>query len=191
MLENQTLVNRYLRYYQRGGSAPDVGVFKGMRRWDVHGPFHGQTGGGPDKVGSGPAKGIMRAVAPLLAHGVSKFLIDTATDFSKGDDLGDAAKNAIVPAILNAVSAGGYAQAGKGRRRRGAKRQQRGRGGKAKSTRKRSSNKHKRVLRKPVSALDFVGMGIKTSARKPKKSKKAKKARKTKLAKHSLSSVNF
>ena len=172
---NESLVNAYLRHFSRGqrggGDSSDIEVFKGMRRWDQSGGgLLLQQGYGPDKVGASGATGIIRAVAPLVAHGVSKFLIDTATDYSKGDNLADAAKKAVLPAILNAVSSGGLAQAGKGRRST-----QRGRGAWR--------------IGQPKRVYDpkFAGMGIKakTSKRKPRK------PRKTIRATHVLPGANF
>jgi hypothetical protein len=163
MVINDALVNRYIRYYQdglqHGGSRDGVtNVFRGAKRWE---PF--QYGSGPDGLG-GTVRGVMRTMAPVLARGVSKFLLDTAVDYSKGDSLTDAAKKAILPALMNAV------QGGSGRRKKRSKRS--------------SSKKHTER-----SQTFMFGKGIKAGKRKSrsktKKTKTTKKQRKTKTAKRS------
>lgn len=119
-MASDTLTQKYLRaltHHQRGGSV-DI-VFRGARRWG------GEPG--PDKFG-GSAKDMFRTVAPYIARGASKFLLDTASSFAKGADLKDALKGAVLPALMGAFSEpaasassaakGKPAQAGKGRLRR-------------------------------------------------------------------------
>ncbi len=112
------LTQKYLRalmHRQHGGSV-DI-VFRGARRWG------GELG--PDKFG-GSAKDMFRTVAPYIARGASKFLLDSASSYAKGADLKEALKGAIVPALLGAFSdpaalstaKGKPAQAGKGRLRK-------------------------------------------------------------------------
>ena len=102
------LTQKYLRvltHRQHGGSV-DV-VFRGARRWN------GMTQS--DKFG-GFAKDMFRTVAPFIARGASKFLMDSASSFAKGAELKDALKGAVLPALVGAFS--NSSQAGKGRLRR-------------------------------------------------------------------------
>jgi hypothetical protein len=109
-MHTQTEVNKYLQYYQhrqRGGS--EVAVYRGLRRWDQQG------GAGPDALGT------FKAFAPMLAQGLSSFLVNTASGWSKGKSIGSAAKSAIIPALASAAKSftqGGQGRATKSRKRR-------------------------------------------------------------------------
>lgn len=120
-MTSDTLTQKYLRaltHHQHGGTVNVV--FRGARRWGVE--------AGPDKFG-GSAKDMFRTVAPYIARGASKFLLDTASSFAKGADLKDALKGAVLPALVGAFSDSATAststaakgkptQAGKGRLRK-------------------------------------------------------------------------
>lgn len=182
-MTNGSLVNKYLAllvHRQRGGSI-DV-VFRGARRWDSL-----PEGGAPDKFG-GSFKDIARKVAPFLARGVSKFLLNTAGSFSRGDDLKDAAVGAIGPALLSAI--------GGEKKKKTKELPQDGQDGQGKlrkllhrlkssgmSTRAKRSKKGKKKSKRSKQS----GQGIKAA----KKTRKPKKARTVKKAKRSAKTVNF
>ena len=175
-MTSDALTQKYLRaltHRQHGGSV-DI-VFRGARRW-------GGTSG-PDKFG-GSAKDMFRTVAPYIARGASKFLLDTASSFSKGADLKDAMKGAVLPALVGAFNGsttseakGKSAQAGKGKLRRLL-------GIKAGETtaKTRKVSKRKRKTRKS------------DKTRKPRKTRKTRKTRKVKQARRrkvSAEALNF
>jgi len=160
------LTQKYLRvltHRQHGGSV-DV-VFRGARRWDGEGR--------PDKFG-GSAKDMFRTVAPYIARGASKFLMDSASSFAKGAELKDALKDAVLPALVGAFS--DSSQAGKGRLRRliGIK-------AAAKTAKSRKTRKTKKSERT-------------CKSRKTRKTSKKRKTRKVKHARRrkvSAESLNF
>lgn len=162
-MTSDALTQKYLRaltHRQHGGSV-DI-VFRGARRW-------GGTSG-PDKFG-GSAKDMFRTVAPYIARGASKFLLDTASSFSKGADLKDAMKGAVLPALVGAFN--GSAQAGKGKLRRLI-------GIKAGETTAKTRKVSKRKTRKS----DKPRKARKTSkTRKTRKTGKTRKTRKTRKVK--------
>lgn len=153
-------------------------VFKGTRRWD----FVPRTGT-PDKIG-GSAKDILRTIAPYIARGASKFLLNTAGSFADGADLGDAAKGAILPALMGAFRRDKTEQGGKGRaRKRHLVRSDDDHGPRRKRAKKRSKKRSKRVMRDGM-----FGEGIKAAR---KKRKAPKKTRKAKRGKRRAPTVNF
>jgi hypothetical protein len=169
------LTQKYLRaltHRQHGGSV-DI-VFRGARRWS------GETR--PDKFG-GSAKDMFRTVAPYIARGASKFLLDSASSFAKGAELKDALKGAVLPALVGAFSDSAEsgakrkpAQAGKGRLRRllGIKAD-------AKSTKPRKTRKTRKTKKSERTCKS-------RKTRKPRKARKVKQARRHKV---SVESLNF
>jgi hypothetical protein len=177
-MTGDALAQKYLRaltHRQHGGSV-DI-VFRGARRWG------GETR--PDKFG-GSAKDMFRTVAPFIARGASKFLLDSASSFAKGAELKDALKGAVLPALVGAFSDSSEsgatrksAQAGKGRLRRllGIK-------ASAKSTKRRKTRKTRKTKKS-----EKTGKCRKTrKTRKPHKARKVKQARRRKA---SFESLNF
>lgn len=178
------LTQKYLRaltHKQHGGSV-DM-VFRGARRWG------GETR--QDKFG-GSAKDMFRTVAPYIARGASKFLIDSASSFAKGADLKDALKGAVLPALVGAFSdskgAGAKrkpAQAGQGRMRRllGIKAD-------AKTTKTRKTRKARKT-RKTRKTQKSEGTGKARKTRKTRKTRKARKVKHARRHKASTESLNF
>ncbi len=166
------LTQKYLRaltHRQHGGSV-DI-VFRGARRWS------GETR--PDKFG-GSAKDMFRTVAPYIARGASKFLLDSASSFAKGAELKDALKGAVLPALVGAFSDSAEsgakrkpAQAGKGRLRRllGIKAD-------AKSTKTRKTRKTRKTKKSE-------------RTRKPRKTRKTRKVKQARRHKVPVESLNF
>lgn len=163
---NNAAVQKYVRYYtlqQQGGNASDFIVYKGSRRWD-------QRGNG-DKIGDSN-RGVMRVVAPIVASGLSKFLTEAATSYSKGSDLKSAALGAIAPAIVSSISSFQSGKGGVRRKRTGKKRNAHNR--KQSGTGKKRSAKYKNKKH----SEDHVHTSFllkKTSKRKSRKIKQAKR----------------
>jgi hypothetical protein len=175
------LTQKYLRvltHRQYGGSV-DI-VFRGARRWG------GETQ--PDKFG-GSAKDMFRTVAPFIARGASKFLMDSASSFAKGAELKDALKGAVLPALVGAFSDSADSgakrtpgQAGDGRLRRllGIKAD-------AQTVKRRKTHKSKKSGKTCKSRKTG-------KLRKLRKTRKTRKTRKVKQARHrkvAAESLNF
>jgi hypothetical protein len=160
-------VKRYVEYYnkkQHGGSATTVpgAVYRGARHWGV---MQQQGGSNAD------VRSLVGLIGPALAHGAATFFADTATGYSKGKSVGDAATSAIAPALMSAVrSVANRAttqQGGGGRKRK----RQSGGGKKKRAKKRRTAQKGRGVVSGDAGAS------------KPKRRKRKSKRSKSKSGK--------
>jgi hypothetical protein len=129
---------------------------------------------------------MFRTVAPYIARGASKFLLDTASSFSKGADLKDAMKGAVLPALVGAFNGstaseakGKSAQAGKGKLRRLL-------GIKAGETAAKTRKVSKRKTRKTSKTRKTRKTSKTSKTRKTRKTRKVKQARRRKASAEAL-----
>jgi hypothetical protein len=129
---------------------------------------------------------MFRTVAPYIARGASKFLLDSASSFAKGAELKDALKGAVLPALVGAFSDSAEsgakrkpAQAGKGRLRRllGIKAD-------AKSTKTRKTRKTRKTKKSERTCKS-------RKTRKPRKARKTRKVKQARRHKVPVESLNF
>jgi hypothetical protein len=162
-------VKTYVNYYdqQQSGGALQMEMYRGARRWGTQ----EQTGGSDN-----PVRTIIGTFGPALAHGAASFLADTATGFARGDELGEAARKAIAPAILTAVrSIGRQRGSGKRRHRRRPVLPLRGdgAGGFAAASKKKKTRKRKTKHQKGGSSRRKVYKRAATSRQRHRSSSKA------------------